>query len=116
MDYSPQTGAIPGGQWSGRAVPDGRRADIFAAGVCLACHRTLREQSRPWQQRAIRAFQFAKVKKEKGQEVKIFLVNDAIHWAQLGMAAGIRAATGEEMKPFIDYLWQHDTEIVACKA
>lgn len=66
--------------------------------------------------RATRAFQFAKVAREKGHDVKVFLVDDAIHWVQLGMAEGIRAATGEEMKPFIDYLMQHDTEIVACKA
>ena len=66
--------------------------------------------------RATRAFQFAKVANEKGHDVKVFLVDDAIHWSQLGMAEGIRAATGEEMKPFIDYLLQHDTEIVACRA
>lgn len=66
--------------------------------------------------RATRAFQFAKVAKEKGHEVKVFLVDDAIHWAQLGMAEGVRAATGEEMKPFIDYLVNNDCEIVACKA
>jgi uncharacterized protein involved in oxidation of intracellular sulfur len=48
--------------------------------------------------------------------VKVFLVDDAIHWAQFGMAEGVRAATGEEMKPFIDYLVQTDTEIIACKA
>lgn len=66
--------------------------------------------------RATRAFQFAKVAREKGHDVKVFLVDDAIHWAQLGMAEGIRAATGEAMKPFIDYLQQHDTEIVACRA
>jgi uncharacterized protein involved in oxidation of intracellular sulfur len=66
--------------------------------------------------RATRAFQFAKVAKEKGHEVKVFLVDDAIHWAQLGMAEGVRAATGEEMKPFIDYLVKNECEIIACKA
>lgn len=66
--------------------------------------------------RATRAFQFAKVAKEKGHDVKVFLVDDAIHWAQLGMAEGVRAATGEEMKPFLNYLVQNNTEIIACKA
>lgn len=66
--------------------------------------------------RATRAFQFAKVAREKGHEVKVFLVDDAIHWAQFGMAEGVRASTGEEMKPFIDYLVQKNTEIIACKA
>jgi predicted peroxiredoxin len=66
--------------------------------------------------RATRAFQFAKVAREKGHDVKVFLVDDAIHWAQFGMAEGARAVTGEEMKPLIDYLVQNGTEIVACRA
>ena len=53
---------------------------------------------------------------EKGHYVEVFLIDDAIHWAQLGMAEGVRAATGEEMKPFIDYLFKNGCEIVACKA
>jgi predicted peroxiredoxin len=66
--------------------------------------------------RATRAFQFAKVASEKGNDVKVFLIDDAIHWAQLGMAEGVRASTGEEMKPFIDYLMNHGAELFACKA
>ena len=66
--------------------------------------------------RATRAFQFAKVACEKGNEVKLFLVDDAIHWAQFGMAEGVKASTGEEMKPFIDYLMEHGATIYACKA
>ena len=66
--------------------------------------------------RATRAFQFAKVACEKGHDVKVFLIDDAIHWAQLGMAEGVRAATGEEMKPFIDYLMGRGAEMIACKA
>lgn len=56
------------------------------------------------------------IAREKGHDVKVFLVADTIHWAQLGMAEGVRAATGEEMKPFIDHLIKNDIEIVACKA
>ncbi|MBW1980887.1 MAG: DsrE family protein [Deltaproteobacteria bacterium] len=66
--------------------------------------------------RATRAFQFAKVACEKGHDVSVFLVDDAIHWVQFGMAEGARASTGEEMKPFIDYLIEHDAPIYACKA
>ncbi len=66
--------------------------------------------------RATRAFQFAKVACEKGHDVKVFLIDDAIHWAQLGMAEGVRASTGEEMKPFIDYLMANGAELFACKA
>jgi uncharacterized protein involved in oxidation of intracellular sulfur len=66
--------------------------------------------------RATRAFQFAKVACEKGNDVKVFLIDDAIHWAQLGMAEGVRASTGEEMKPFINYLMENGAEMFACKA
>jgi predicted peroxiredoxin len=66
--------------------------------------------------RATRAFQFAKVAREKGNNVKVFLVDDAIHWAQLGMAEGVRASTGEEMKPLIDFLMTNGSDIIACKA
>jgi len=66
--------------------------------------------------RATRAFQFAKVAKEKEHEVKVFLIDDAVHWAQLGMAEGARASTGEEMKPLINYLLESGAPIYACKA
>jgi predicted peroxiredoxin len=66
--------------------------------------------------RATRAFQFAKVAKEKGHEVKVFLIDDAVHWAQLGMAEGARAVTGEEMKPLMDFLVEKGASIYACKA
>ena len=53
---------------------------------------------------------------EKGNEVKVFLIDDAIHWAQYGMAEGVKASAGEEMKPLIDYLMEHGATIYACKA
>ncbi len=65
---------------------------------------------------ATRAFQFAKIAREKGHQVKVFLVDDAISWAQFGMAETARALTGEEMKPLIDFLLKNDAEIIACKA
>lgn len=65
---------------------------------------------------ATRAFQIAKVAREKGNEVKVFLIDDAISWAQLGMAESAKAITGEEMKPFIDYLLDNRADIYACKA
>jgi len=66
--------------------------------------------------RATRAFQFAKVAKEKEHDVKVFLIDDAVHWAQLGMAEGARASTGEEMKPLINYLLESGAPIYGCKA
>ncbi len=65
---------------------------------------------------ATRAFQFAKIAREKGHQVKVFLMDDAISWAQFGMAESAKALTGEEMKPLIDYLIENDGEIIACKA
>lgn len=66
--------------------------------------------------RATRAFQFARLACEKGNDVKVFLVDDAVHWAQLGMAEGMRAPTGEEMQPSIDYLLGNGAQMFACKA
>ena len=48
--------------------------------------------------RATRVFQFAQVACEKGHDVKVFLVDDEIHWAQFGMAEGVKASAGEEKK------------------
>jgi len=65
---------------------------------------------------ATRAFQFAKVAKEKGNDVTVFLVDDAIAWGQFGMANTAKALTGEEMKPLIDSLLADKADIIACKA
>jgi len=65
---------------------------------------------------ATRAFQFDKIDREKDHKVKVFLVDDAISWAQFGMAETARALTGEEMKPLIDFMLKNDAEIIACKA
>ena len=65
---------------------------------------------------ATRALQFAKIAREKGHQVKVFLVDDAISWAQFGMAESAKAITGEEMKPLIDYLLKNEAEVIACKA
>ena len=43
-------------------------------------------------------------------------MEEAINWARPGMADGVRTSTGDEMKPFIDYLMGHGAEIFACKA
>ena len=41
---------------------------------------------------------------EAGHHTEVFLIDDAIHWAQWGMAEGIRASTGEHMKDLLDEL------------
>ncbi len=65
---------------------------------------------------ATRALQFASIAAEKGLTVEIFLIDDAIHWAQLGMAEGIRSTTGEHMKDLLDQLISRKTPIHVCKA
>jgi hypothetical protein len=51
---------------------------------------------------ATRALQFASIAAEQGHHIEIFLIDDAVHWAQLGMAEGIRSSTGEHMKDLLD--------------
>jgi len=65
---------------------------------------------------ATRAFQFASIAAEQGNPVEVFLIDDAIHWAQLGMAEGIRSSTGESMKELLDSLVAHKSPIHVCKA
>lgn len=65
---------------------------------------------------ATRAMQFAAMAVEKGEPVEIFLIDDAIHWAQLGMADGIRSSTGEHMKDLLEKLSKAETLIHVCKA
>uniref|UniRef100_A0A7C5AMC4 Sulfur reduction protein DsrE n=1 Tax=Desulfobacca acetoxidans TaxID=60893 RepID=A0A7C5AMC4_9BACT len=65
---------------------------------------------------ATRAMQFAALAAEQNKHVEIFLIDDAIHWAQLGMAEGIRSATGEHMKELLDKLIAKKTPIHVCKA
>ncbi|AET66919.1 putative peroxiredoxin [Desulfosporosinus orientis DSM 765] len=54
--------------------------------------------------RATRGFQLAKVAKEKGHEVSIFLVDDAVVYGVLGLADNVKAPTGDDAKSYIDYL------------
>jgi sulfur relay (sulfurtransferase) complex TusBCD TusD component (DsrE family) len=65
---------------------------------------------------ATRALQFAGIAAEQGHHVEVFLIDEAVHWAQVGMAEGIRASTGEAMKDFLDQLIKKDSVIHVCKA
>ena len=53
---------------------------------------------------ATRAMQFAALAAQAGNHVEVALIDDAIHWAQLGMAEGIRSTTGEDMNEMIKNL------------
>jgi sulfur relay (sulfurtransferase) complex TusBCD TusD component (DsrE family) len=65
---------------------------------------------------ATRALQFASIAAEKGNHVEVFLIDEAVHWAQVGMAEGIRASTGEAMREFLDKLIINKNIIHVCKA
>jgi len=65
---------------------------------------------------ATRAMQFAAIVAEVGHPVEVFLIDDAIHWAQIGMAEGIRATTGESLKDMLDKLIAKKCLIHVCKA
>jgi len=65
---------------------------------------------------ATRAMQFAAFAAEQGNKVEVALIDEAIHWAQLGMAEGIKASTGEHMQEMIDKLTKAEGNLLVCKA
>lgn len=65
---------------------------------------------------ATRAMQFAALAAETENTVEVALIDDAVHWAQFGMAEGIRSTTGEHMKDMIDKLIQAGGKLLVCKA
>lgn len=60
--------------------------------------------------------QFASIAVDQGHAVELFLIDDAIHWAQLGIAEGIRSTTGKHMKDLLEVLVKHWAPIHVCKA
>jgi len=54
--------------------------------------------------RVTRALQLAKVAKEQGDDVNVFLTDDAVVLAKPGMVDQIKAPTGDEAKTYFDYL------------
>lgn len=64
--------------------------------------------------RATRAFQLAKVAKEKGHEVNMFLVDDAVAYAVLGLTDHVKAPTGDSAKPYLDYLVENKVPFYIC--
>jgi len=54
--------------------------------------------------RATRCIHLAKVAKEEGHEVNIFLIEDGVTIAKIGMVDYMRSPTGDELKPLLDYL------------
>ena len=61
--------------------------------------------------RVTRVFQFAKVAKEQGDEVNLFLTDDAVVLAKPGMVDQIKAPTGDEARTYFDYLVENKVPI-----
>ncbi len=65
---------------------------------------------------ATRAMQFAALAAEQGNDTQVALIDDAIHWAQLGMAEGIRSTTGERMDEMLKRLVTAGGRLHVCQA
>jgi len=61
--------------------------------------------------RVTRALQLAKVAKEKGNEVNVFLMDDAVFLAKRGMIDQIKAPTGDEAGPYLSFLIENKAPI-----
>src|SRR5271157_3531928 len=64
--------------------------------------------------RATRCIHLAKVAKEEGHEVHVFLLEDGVTIAKIGMAENMKSPTGDELKPLLDYLIKAEVPIFAC--
>jgi len=54
--------------------------------------------------RVTRCLQLAKVAKEQGNEVNLFLTDDAVVLAKPGMADAVKAPTGDGAKEYFDFI------------
>jgi len=65
--------------------------------------------------RSTRAFQMAKIAAEKGIDVVLFLVDDAVFLAKKGIAENVKAPTGDELKTYLQFLVENNVPIFVCK-
>lgn len=65
--------------------------------------------------RCVRCFQFAKIAAEKGHDVAVFLVDDAVQLVHLGITERIKAPTGDECLPYLRVLQEKGAAILVCK-
>jgi sulfur relay (sulfurtransferase) complex TusBCD TusD component (DsrE family) len=60
---------------------------------------------------AIRAIQIAAMTAEQGNHVEVFLLDEAVHWAQ-----GIKAAYGECLSDYMEMLKSREHPVLVCKS
>ncbi len=64
--------------------------------------------------RAVRCFQLAKIAVEKGHDVTVFLVDDAVYFTNLGMSERVKCPTGDALLPYLQVI-QEKGKILVCK-
>jgi uncharacterized protein involved in oxidation of intracellular sulfur len=60
---------------------------------------------------ATRAMEFATLAAQQGNQVEVFLIDEAVHWAQ-----GIRAANGKSMNDYLSILLNDEYHVHVCKS
>lgn len=65
--------------------------------------------------RAVRCFQFAKIAADKGHEVTVFLVDDAVSFTNLSLTERVKAPTGDELIAYWKFLVEKKATILVCK-
>jgi predicted peroxiredoxin len=65
--------------------------------------------------RAVRCFQFAKIAADKGHEVTVFLVDDAVYFTNLSLSERIKAPTGDELMGYWKFLVDKGATMLVCK-
>jgi predicted peroxiredoxin len=64
--------------------------------------------------RATRCIHLAKVAKQEGHDVSVFLIDDGVNIARIGMVDNMKSPTGDELKSLLDYLIAEKTPILVC--
>ncbi len=65
--------------------------------------------------RAVRCFQFAKIAADKGHDVTMFLVDDAVCFTNLSLTERVKAPTGDELITYWKFLVEKKAAILVCK-
>ena len=64
--------------------------------------------------RATRCIHLAKVAKSEGHEVAVFLIDDGVNIARIGMVDHMMSPTGDVLKSLLDYLINEKVPILVC--
>lgn len=64
--------------------------------------------------RATRCIHLARVAKDEGHEVNVFLVDDGVMIAKIGMVDNMKSPTGDELKSLLDQLIKASVPIMVC--